>query len=297
MIAKIKKRADFGGIVNYAHNNKSKEKRATLLAYKDVCIVSNKTIADSFELQKVMHSPIAAPVRHVSLAFSPEDIQRFPENGRGDALMVEIAEKWMKKMGVHNTQYIIARHYDTDHPHCHLVYNRIDNNGNVISDSREFQRNVQVCKELTAEYGLYFAPRSRKVKNGAKLRPDQLKKANLKSSVYDALSASRSWDDFKAELKQRNIDCRFNYAKGTEEPRGISFCNGEVSIAGSRLGGDLGFNSLCGTLGNLAVEVILQPHQAPLTSGGGGSDNDRGWRDEDKERENKITYNPYKRRR
>ncbi len=297
MIAKIKKRADFGGVVNYAHNNKSKEKRATLLAYKDVCIVSNKTIADSFELQKAMHSPIAAPVRHVSLAFSPKDIHRFPENERGDALMVEIVEKWMKKMGIRNTQYIIARHHDTDHPHCHLVYNRIDNDGNVISDSREFQRNIRVCKELTAEYGLYFAHKVRKVKNGAMLRPAQLKKVNLKSSVYDALSVSRSWDAFKAELKLRNIDFRFNYAKGTKKPNGISFSNDEVCFAGSRLGSDLGFSSLCETLGNLAIEVILQPHQAPITSGGGGSDNDRGWRDDDKERENKITYNPYKRRR
>lgn len=46
--------------------------------------------------------------------------------------MVEIAKKWMEQMGIRNTQYIIARHHDTKHPHCHLVFNRIDNEGNLI---------------------------------------------------------------------------------------------------------------------------------------------------------------------
>lgn len=48
MIAKIMNRVDFGGLVNYAHNDKSQTKRANLLAHEGVCITDNKTIADSF---------------------------------------------------------------------------------------------------------------------------------------------------------------------------------------------------------------------------------------------------------
>ncbi len=49
MIAKIKTRADFGGIVNYADDQKEQEKEChTLAAYEGVCAISNKTIADSF---------------------------------------------------------------------------------------------------------------------------------------------------------------------------------------------------------------------------------------------------------
>lgn len=51
MIANIKTRVDFVGVVNYANDQKNKKKCATLLAYKDVCIVTNKTIADSFQIQ------------------------------------------------------------------------------------------------------------------------------------------------------------------------------------------------------------------------------------------------------
>lgn len=62
-------------------------------------------------------------------------------------------------MGIRDTQYIIARHHDTKHPHCHLVFNRIDNEGNLISDSNERIRNTKICRALTKEYGLYFAPK------------------------------------------------------------------------------------------------------------------------------------------
>ena len=48
MIAKIKTRVDFGGIVNYANDQKNKKKCATLLAHEGVCAISNKFIADSF---------------------------------------------------------------------------------------------------------------------------------------------------------------------------------------------------------------------------------------------------------
>ena len=157
MIAKIKTRVDFGGIVNYANDQKNKKKCATLLAHEGVCAISNKFIADSFCLQASMRPKVKSPVKHVSLAFSSQDISRFPDNEEGDALMVEIAKKWMEQMGIRNTQYIIARHHDTKHPHCHLVFNRIDNEGNLISDSNERIRNAKVCRALTKEYGLYFA--------------------------------------------------------------------------------------------------------------------------------------------
>ena len=55
-------------------------------------------------------------------------------------------------MRIRNTQYIIARHHDTEHPHCHIVFNRIDNDGNLISDSNERIRNAKVCRALTKEY-------------------------------------------------------------------------------------------------------------------------------------------------
>ena len=299
MIAKIKTRADFGGIVNYANDQKNKKKCATLLAHEGVCVISNKTIADSFQIQASMRPKVKSPVKHVSLAFSSQDISRFPDNEEGDALMVEIAKKWMEQMGISNTQYIIARHHDTRHPHCHLVFNRIDNEGNLISDSNERIRNAKVCRALTKEYKLYFAPKNSKARNKSRLRPHQLRKYNLRSSTLDALAASRSWHDFFRMLKEKEIDVRFNHAENSDKIRGISFCMDEFSIAGSKLDCDLSFNSLCVTLGNVTTELIIQPHQAITSSGGGGTSNEQGWRDDknkDSQR-NEPFYKPSKRRR
>lgn len=299
MIAKIKTRVDFGGIVNYANDQKNKKKCATLLAHEGVCAINNKLIADSFGLQASMRPKVKSPVKHVSLAFSLQDISRFPDNEEGDALMVEIAKKWMEQMGIRNTQYIIARHHDTKHPHCHLVFNRIDNEGNLISDSNERIRNTKVCRALTKKYGLYFAPKNSKVKNKSRLRPYQLRKYNLRSAALDALAVSRSWNDFLGILKGQGIDMRFNHAENSDKIRGISFCMDEFSIAGSKLDCDLSFNSLCVTLGNVTTELIIQPHQAITSSGGGGTSNEQGWRDDknkDSQR-NEPFYKPSKRRR
>ena len=196
-------------------------------------------------------------------------------------------------MGIRNTQYIIARHHDTKHPHCHLVFNRIDNDSNLISDSNERIRNAKVCRALTKEYKLYFATKNSKARNKSRLRPHQLRKYNLRSSTLDALAASRSWHDFFHMLKEKGIDVRFNRAENSDKIRGISFCMDEFSIAGSKLDSDLSINRLCATLGNVVTELIVQPHQAIVPSAGGGTSNEQGWRD-DKNKDNQRNESFYK---
>ena len=78
--------------------------------------------------------------------------------------MAEIAREYMRRMGITDTQYIVCRHTDKEHQHLHIVANRVDNNGNTISDRNDAVRNVAVCKTLTREYGLHFAKGKEKVK-------------------------------------------------------------------------------------------------------------------------------------
>ena len=44
---------------------------------------------------------------------------------------------------------IIGRHHDKEHPHIHIVFNRVDNNGKTISDKNDRYRSEKICKELT----------------------------------------------------------------------------------------------------------------------------------------------------
>lgn len=162
MITKFKNRVDFAGLVSYANDIKSEEKRGRLLSFQGVCVVSNETIADSFNTHlrhpdsrgRVHH--IGQPVKHVSISFSSEDAHLFPDNEHGDRFMAQLVDEWLQGMGITNAQYIVARHFDKTHPHCHLVFSRIDLDGNVISAFNERIRSAKVCKEIKLRHGLTF---------------------------------------------------------------------------------------------------------------------------------------------
>ena len=62
----------------------------------------------------------------------------------------------MELMGIKDTQFLLVRHFDNGNPHCHLVYNRINNEGKTITDQNDFKRNKQVTKLLKRKYGLTF---------------------------------------------------------------------------------------------------------------------------------------------
>ena len=49
-----------------------------------------------------------------------------------DEKMIQLAQEYMREMKITDTQYIIVRHQDREHPHVHIVFNRIDNSGKTI---------------------------------------------------------------------------------------------------------------------------------------------------------------------
>ena len=150
MMGDLKKRASFAKLVNYVNN----PKKARLIDSKDVRLDNNATIAASMQGQAddKPGRKLKNPVYHISLDFAHEDTPKLT-----DALMAEIARDYMKRMGIVNTQYIVCRHTDREHQHLHIVANRVDNDGNTISDRNDAIRNVAVCKALTREYGLHFS--------------------------------------------------------------------------------------------------------------------------------------------
>ncbi len=104
MIAKFKSRVDFGGVVSYANDKKNEAKRSRLIAYQGVCIVSNETIADSFntnlrrpDSRGRIHN-LSQPVKHVSISFSPKDASLFPDNEHGDRFMAQLVDEWLQGM-------------------------------------------------------------------------------------------------------------------------------------------------------------------------------------------------------
>ena len=241
MIAKFKKRVDFTGLVSYANDIKSDEKRGRLLSYQGVCVVSNETIADSFNTQlrrpdskgKIHH--IGKPVKHVSISFSPEDAHLFPDNEEGDRYMEQLVDEWLQGMGITNAQYIVARHFDKAHPHCHLVYSRIAIDGSVISAYNEQLRSADVCKKIKFRHGLTFGKSSGEDINRDRLRPIQRTLFGMRSAVLSAAESSTSWTEFQNALESQSIEACFSFNRSTGELRGITFAKDGYRFSGSKL--------------------------------------------------------------
>lgn len=179
MIGKLKKGSSFAGCIRYVTG----KDEAKILASDGVLLGTNTEMTQSFELQRQLNPRIKKPVGHIALSFKPEDKPRLTNE-----FMAKIALEYMQMMGITDTQFIIVRHHNTDNPHCHIVYNRINNAGKLISDRNDYRRNEQVTKALKSRYGLTYGTDKSKT-NTRKLRNAERAKYEIHNVVKDVLKA------------------------------------------------------------------------------------------------------------
>ena len=108
-----------------------------------------KAMADDIARPTRRRKPIKDPVGHISLDFHPDDAPRMT-----DELMADIAQDYMAQMGLTDTPYIVVRHNDKAHPHCHIVFSRVDNAGKILTQTTNFKKNERVCKALNLKHRL-----------------------------------------------------------------------------------------------------------------------------------------------
>lgn len=226
MIAKIVKGSNFKGVVSYILD---KEKDAKILVCDGLFAENKETIAGSFEAQARMNPKVTKPVGHIALAFSKKDEHRLT-----DRAMAEIALEYLKNMGITNTQILIVRHFDKEHPHVHIAFNRIANDGRTISDRNERIRSTRICKELTQKYGLYFANGKEQVKHHRLKEPDKTK-YEINSILKSEVSKCGNWNMLIVNLKKQGVDVRFKYKGGSDEVQGVVFSKNGYPFSGSKI--------------------------------------------------------------
>ena len=226
MIAKIVKGSSFKGVVNYILD---KEKDAKILICDGLFVENKNTIAMSFDAQSKMNPKVTKPVGHISLAFHKED-----EHHLTDRAMAGIALEYLKEMGITDTQVLIVRHFDKEHPHVHIAFNRIANNGRTISDRNERIRSARICKELTKKYNLYFASGKGRVKQHRLKEPDKTK-YGLYSILKSEVSRCGDWQQLAANLEKQGVDMRFKYKGKSDEVQGVVFIMNGYSFSGSKI--------------------------------------------------------------
>ena len=235
MIGKLKKGASFGGCIRYVTG----KDEAKIIASDGVLLGTNAEIVQSFELQRQLNPRIKKLVGHIALSFKPEDKPRLT-----DDFMAKIALEYMQMMGINDAQFIIVRHHNTDNPHCHIVYNRINNEGKFISDRNDYRRNEQVTKALKSKYGLTYGTDKSKT-NTRKLRNAERAKYEIHNAVKDALKVADNWQKFKNELAKRGVRLELVYKdKEQTKVQGIRFCKDGYSFKGTQISRDYSFGKL-----------------------------------------------------
>jgi hypothetical protein len=197
-----------------------------------------------------------------------------------DEQYVAIAHRWLKEMkflgeGLNKSQYVIARHHDTDHEHIHIIASRIRMDSSVVSDSWDYRRSEVVVRQLEKEFGLEAAPCSShrvatRVKEELGIEPTVSHRAaqtqkqkhhtSLKPPVTqmlaDAIDAatvdSPTVTQLIGRLQQQGVvvhpqfstQGKFKEAMGEARPSGIAFEMDGVKVAGWKLGKAYSFPGL-----------------------------------------------------
>lgn len=245
MIAKIKISGSFQNTVNYILDHK---KDAVLIANEGVRTLDNQSMIDSFKMQAQLNNRVSKCTGHIILSFSEVDKKKM-----SDEFMVKVAHEYMQKMGIINTQYIIGRHFDKSHPHIHICYNRVDNEGKTISDKNEWIRNGKICKELTHKYSLHYANTDRQRVKTHRLKGADKTRHEIFRTIGECLKLSSDWKGFEFYMKSAEIDIKFKTKGKSSEIQGIIFTKDGYSFSGSKIAKKYSYSKL---------DTILSPRNS-----------------------------------
>lgn len=209
--------------------------------------VSEGSIMKEVQLVRMQRPNLKKYFYHTSINFPPtEDLP--------NEMMTRIGHDYLEANGFTQHQFIMFRHRDADHPHLHILVNRIGYDGSVLSDSNDYARSEKILRELEQKYQLTQVPSSRQAHERAPtkdelemMRRTKTPSAKLKLQVMiKSVLKERSGmttDQFIHALESRGVRILFNQAK-TGYVSGISYQLGDFVITGSKLGNDFKWKTI-----------------------------------------------------
>lgn len=264
MIGKIVTGKSFKGAVEYAMNKPG----ARLLACDGVDATNARSVTRSFNFQRKARPEKEYVVGHVSLSFHKDDTPKLT-----DETMIRLAEEYMHRMGIADTQYIVVRHTDTEHSHLHIVYNRIKYDAKLVRSHNERIRNVAVCKAVKQQYGLTFSEGKKNVKTERLHGLDKVKYV-----VYEAVRAilpeCLSLPELAERLRDKGIATTFVHRGGDSEKevQGLTFTKDAITFKASQVDRKFGYGNLCKSIEANRMEAEAAVRQAEKQRRGEQSD-------------------------
>jgi hypothetical protein len=212
---------------------------------------SEKSVMKEVQMVRMQKPNLQKYFYHTSINFPPN------ENLNNDK-MKQIGLDYLNANGFNQHQYIMFRHHDADHPHLHILVNRIGYNGEVISDSNDYARSEKVLRELEKKYNLTQVISSRQAKERAmsKNELEMMKRTNtpshkmaMQSIISDVLKSRNQMttNEFISNLNARGIEVLFNQAS-TGYVSGISYSYKGITMKGAKVGNDFKWSTIKNTI-------------------------------------------------
>jgi hypothetical protein len=204
-----------------------------------------RLMAEDFQLQQQSRPGKEKAGAHIILSFHPDDQP-------SDELMQELAQEYLSRMKLVNTQVAIVKHTDTNHLHLHIVVNMVDNDGQAISDSWIGLKGKKTAQQLTQEYNLTPAiQKNLDQTNLQALNDAEATKYEIYQVIQEVLPKCKTLELLEFHLLRKGIETQYKYKGQTKEKQGISSKKGHLFFKGSEISREF-------SLGNLQKRFALR---------------------------------------
>lgn len=230
----------FNGLCKYLCKDRT---RSLVLETEGVRAYDYKLMALDFEAQRRLNPNLKSSVLHIILSY-------YPGEKISDDMMIKIAKEYLEKLEIKNTQAAIVKHSDRDHPHTHLIINRVDNNGKTIKDNWIGLRGKKTAQQLTIKYELIQAQKKTlELTHLERLNDYEAARYQIYRAICDALPKCKNLDELKSRLNSRKIEMIYKYKGQTDQLQGVSFKQGNFKFKGSAIDRQFSLKNLEKTMG------------------------------------------------
>lgn len=231
MIAKITRGASFRGAARCALDERhglDREHQPEIIG-GNMAGCTSAELAREFEAVRQERPDIRKPVEHIAPSLSPADRPLANDE------MARLADEYLRPRGIDTgrVQYVVVRHRDKGHQHCHVLLNRVRTDRTVVPQQfREYLRSKETCRALEREFALQpvrdlrrpFGERvpTRAEDRMARDRGLISEKEQLKALIREAAKDQPTMSELVRRLQAAGVQVRPNIAR-TGHVSGISF--------------------------------------------------------------------------
>jgi hypothetical protein len=257
----------FRGALRY--NLEKVEKGVAEILGSSFVNAKERGIIKEVEMMRMQRPNLQKYFYHTSINFPPNE-------NITNALMKKIGQEYLDANGFTQHQYMMFRHHDADHPHLHILVNRIGFDGTVASDSNDYARSEKVLRALEKKYDLTQVLPSKQAKERSmtKIELEMMKRTNMPSQkmamqiiLKEVLQSKykMTTNEFISNLQEKGVDVLFNQAS-TGYVSGISYSYQGMTITGAKLGNDFKWSSIKNTINYEQERDRTTIHEANVRS-------------------------------